>query len=153
MTKIPYDLKLDQKIRRILLDKIPLFVGVGNVFKHDDGIGVYIAEELKKDKENVIIAEMSIEKFIGKINNTQHDVLVIIDAISFNKEVGYVDIVPVSKILDQTSSTHNLSLKRIAEFFDKPVYILGIQPADVSAGEGFSNQIKKSANELLGLLL
>ena len=145
-------MKISDKLKSLIRDRDPLFVAVGNVFKNDDGVGVFIGKELEKAGKNALVVEMSVEKYVGKINRIPHDLLVIIDAISFNKDPGYADIIPVSEILDQTSNTHNLSLSHVAEFFEKPVFILGIQPENVRIGENITLAVKKSACKIIDIL-
>src|SRR6056297_3204309 len=125
-------------IEQLLSEKnYVLFAGVGNLLKKDDGVGVYISKKIKKTEYvHSINVEMSIENYIGKINQMQPDVLVLIDATDFRKQPGYWKLVPASEIRNITSNTHNISLKQLAALFDMPVYILGIQVVDISFGEG-----------------
>lgn len=134
-------------------DQLILFVGVGNVLHSDDGVGVYIAEKIKEREHiRVIKAEVSIENYIGKINSIQAQLLIIIDGVHFGKEPGYCRIMPVEQVLDFTTNTHNLSLKRISELFTAPVWILGIQPASVAFGENISPVIRKTADAILDII-
>lgn len=141
------------KLSKVLGANIPLFVGLGNVFKRDDAVGIYLCQKLLEAGKNALVVEMSIEKYVGKINNMPNDVLVLIDAVSFNKEPGFTDLVPVSEIIDQTSHTHNVSLKRVAEFFEKPVYVLGIQPENVKSGEGLTEKIQREADKCINMII
>jgi hypothetical protein len=43
-----------------------------------------------------------------------------------------------------TTGTHNISLAKLSELFNMPVYILGIQPADISFGEGMDAKGKRN---------
>ncbi len=127
-----------------------LFIGIGNVLKHDDAVGVYIGNSLLDlGISKCVVVEQSIEKFVGKINNTPHEILIFLDAVSFGKEPGYTELIPVNKLLDQTSNTHNISLGRVAEFFDHPVHVLGIQPASVKFGEGMSAVVLEAADRIV----
>ena len=64
-------------------------MGIGNVLKSDDGIGVYIAQRIQEsDTIKVLVVEVSIENYIGKINSIPHDVLILIDAVNFQTETG-----------------------------------------------------------------
>lgn len=130
-----------------------LFVGIGNVLKRDDGVGVYITNRIKETKKiKKLTVEVSIENYIGKINKLSPDVLIIIDCLEFGKTAGYYEILGVEKVKDFTVNTHNISLKRVSELFEMPVFILGIQPEDVSFGERISDKVIQSAEEILSII-
>lgn len=134
-------------------DQLKLFIGVGNVLHSDDGVGVYIAERIKeREYIRVIKAEVSIENYIGKINSMAARLLIIIDGVHFGKYPGYCSIMPVNQVLDFTTNTHNISLKRISEFFVAPVWILGIQPASIAFGEKISPAVRKTADKILNII-
>ncbi len=131
-------------------NKIILFAGIGNVLRSDDGAGVYICKGIIPD-ENIytLIVEVSIENYIKKINDLNPDILILVDCVNFNKEPGYSDLLPIDKIVDFTTNTHNISLKRVAEFFKMEVLVLGIQPASVSFGENITKEVKESADNII----
>ncbi len=139
-------------LRRLLSrkDKKVLFVGIGNLLKKDDGVGVYISTRIKSaGLISVLTAEVSIENYIGKINSLEPDVLVIIDCTDMGSAPGKYKLLPVSEINDLTFNTHNISLKRIAEFFKMPVFVLGIQPEKVDFGENISYLVRNVADKII----
>lgn len=137
-------LLLNQKHKKIL------FTGIGNVLRSDDGAGVYICKGIIPGKNiDTIIVEVSIENYIQKINDLDPDTLILVDCVNFNKEPGYSDLLPIDKIVDFTTNTHNISLKRVAEFFQMEVLVLGIQPASVSFGENMTGEVKESADNII----
>lgn len=141
------ELLLARKDRRIL------FVGIGNVLKQDDGIGVYISNHLtEKANIRVLTAEVSIENYIGKINSIDHDILVIIDCVDMGKEPGSFSILPVKNIRDMTFNTHNISLKKLSEFFKNEVFVLAIQPEKVDFGEELSYIVEDTGNRIIELI-
>ncbi len=131
-------------------NKKKLFVGIGNVLKSDDGVGVYISNKIKESFDiQKLTVEVSIENYIGKINSLNPDVLILLDCVDYGKSAGYVELLPAEKVKDFTLNTHNISLKRISELFKMPVYILGIQPENVQFGENISKTVLESANKLI----
>ncbi len=127
-----------------------LFVGIGNVLKSDDGVGVYISNKLKESSNiQKLTVEVSIENYIGKINKLNPGVLILVDCVDFGKPAGYFELLPAEKVKDFTLNTHNISLKRISELFKMPVYILGIQPEKITFGETISETVLESANKLI----
>ncbi len=134
-------------------DKSILFVGIGNVLKQDDGAGVYISNNLH-NKENVsaLTVEVSIENYIGKINSIAPDILVLIDCVDSGEVPGTSKLIPAGSVRDLTFNTHNISLKRISEFFRMPVFILGIQPEKLGFGENISYLVRKEADRIINLI-
>ncbi|MBU8891689.1 MAG: hydrogenase maturation protease [Bacteroidales bacterium] len=134
-------------------DKKKLFVGIGNVLKSDDGIGVYICDNIK-DSSSIqkLSVEISIENYIGKINSLSPDVLILVDCVEFGKQAGYYELLPAEKVKDFTLNTHNISLKRISELFKMPVFILGIQPKNIDFGEEISEIVMETACNILNII-
>jgi len=131
-------------------DKKILFIGIGNVLRSDDGAGVYICSNIKKSQHiDTLIVEVSIENYIKKINDLNPDILVLVDCADLNKVPGYAELLPVERIKDFTTNTHNISLKRVSEFFRMKVFVLGIQPYSVTIGESMSTQVKESADRII----
>lgn len=134
-------------------DRKILFVGIGNLLRQDDGIGVYISTRLKEgDNIKVITAEVSIENYIGKINSIDHDTLVLIDCVDMKKQPGTYELIHPDKVHDMTFNTHNISLKRLSEFFRKEILILAIQPEKVGFGENLSYIVRDAGNRIIELI-
>jgi hydrogenase 3 maturation protease len=145
---VPSDLK-----SVIYSDERKLFVGIGNVLKSDDGIGVYIAQQIREnDKIKALVVEVSIENYIGKINRIPHDVLILIDAVNFQQEPGFFRLLTLGEIMDYTATTHTISISKLLGFFRSPIWILGIQPQSLSLGESLSEPVKKQADAILKLI-
>ncbi|MCF8307914.1 MAG: hydrogenase maturation protease [Bacteroidales bacterium] len=132
-----------------------LFVGMGNRIKRDDGVGIYISEQLKEQGiEDIVIAENSIENYIGKINDRQAKTIVMIDAMDMTEEPGFYKLVTVSDVQNTTTNTHNLSLSTISSFFDaKNQWVLGIQPEEVTFGMGLTPQVQSAADRIVRALI
>lgn len=124
--------------------------GIGNVLKRDDGVGVYITRHLHHTtRVQGISVEVSIENYIGKINTIAPDVLILIDCMDLQAHPGHWQLMPGERISGHTTNTHNISLDRVCELFNSQVYILGIQPMDISLGEGLTPEVKKTADRLI----
>jgi len=130
-----------------------LFVGIGNILRSDDGVGVYISNHIRPSEFiSSLTVETSIENYIGKINKSDPGILILIDCVDFGQKPGYIELVPADKLTDLTFHTHNISLKKISELFNMPVLILGIQPVNTSFGEELTPVIKKTASIVLNLI-
>ena len=134
-------------------DRKILFVGIGNLLRQDDGIGVYISTHLRESGNiKVITAEVSIENYIGKINSTDHDTLVLIDCVDMKKEPGTFELIHPDRVHDMTFNTHNISLKRLSEFFRNEILILAIQPEKIGFGENLSYIVRDAGNRIIELV-
>lgn len=131
-------------------EKKILFVGIGNLLKTDDGVGVYISRKIKnKGNRSSLTVETGIENYIGKINSLTPEILVLIDCVELKSAPGTFKLLELSQIQDLTFNTHNISLRRLSEFFEMPVFILAIQPENVDFGENISYLVKKIADKII----
>jgi hydrogenase 3 maturation protease len=131
-------------------DKKLLFVGIGNLLKSDDGIGVYMSKKIRTNNHIMALtAEVSIENYIGKINSIKPDILVIIDCMDMKSKPGNHKLFSVNELEDLTFNTHNISLNRLSDFFTMPVFVLGIQPEKIDFGENISYLVRKVANNII----
>lgn len=130
-----------------------LFVGIGNVLKSDDGVGVYITQNIKETKNiSTLTVEVSIENYIGKIIALNPDLLILVDCMDINQPSGAYKIVSIDQIVDTTFNTHNISLNRLTDFFSMPIYVLGIQPETINFGESLTNNVRETADRIIGLI-
>ncbi|HBC77589.1 MAG TPA: hypothetical protein DEO60_04550 [Bacteroidales bacterium] len=146
---------MSEELKSLLLknDKKKLFVGIGNLLKRDDGVGVFISSGIKKGHNiEALTVEVSLENYIGKINKIDPDILVLIDCVEMGSVPGTSKIMSVSKLGDLTFNTHNISLKRISEFFKMPVFLLGIQPEKIDFGENMSYLVKEEAKKIINII-
>jgi hydrogenase 3 maturation protease len=127
-----------------------LFVGVGNVLRSDDGIGVYIVKRIAPiESVTTLPVEVSLENYISVINRISPEVLVVIDCIDFKKRPGYFDLLPVKDITEKVINSHHITFSRISEFFKMPVFVLGIQPGSLKVGETLTASVKESGNRII----
>ena len=131
-------------------DKKILFIGIGNILKMDDGVGVYISRKVKnRDSVSSLTVETSIENYIGKITSLNPDILVLIDCVDIKSAAGTHKLLSLNQIQDLTFNTHNISLRRLSDFFPMPVYILAIQPWKIDFGENISYLVKNVADKII----
>jgi hydrogenase 3 maturation protease len=131
-------------------DKKKLFVGIGNLLKTDDGVGVYISKRIRTNNSVLsLTVEASIENYIGKIVSLDPDILILIDCVDIKAIAGSFKLLSLNKIQDITFNTHNISLRRLSEFFTMPVYVLGIQPEKIDFGEDLSYLVKNVADKII----
>lgn len=127
-----------------------LFIGVGNVLKQDDGVGVVISRQIV-ERPNIrsLTVEVSIENYIGKINSMEPQEIVIIDCMEMGEKPGTYRILALDNVEDLTFNTHNISLGRLGDFFLYPTYVLGIQPLSIEFGDHLSPQVQLAAKRIV----
>jgi hydrogenase maturation protease len=146
---------VSESLRKLLQqkDKKILFVGIGNLLKKDDGVGVYISINIKNTlKISGLTVEVSLENYIGKINSLDPDILVLIDCVDMKAAPGTHKLMSISRIHDLTFNTHNISLSKLSEFFKMKVYLLGIQPEKIDFGENMSYIVKEEADKIINII-
>ncbi len=146
---------MPEKLKELLSrhDRTILFVGIGNVLRSDDGAGVYVSTRIRETENiKVITPEVSIENYIGKINSIDYDILILIDCVDMKRPPGSIGLIPVEEVNDLTFNTHNISLKRLSEFFRNEVLILAIQPENIAFGENLSYIVLEACNQIIELI-
>ena len=127
-----------------------LFIGVGNVLKSDDGVGVIISRQIMETIHiRALTVEVSVENYIGKINSMDPGTIVILDCMELGSSPGTYRLVSLNDVEDITFNTHNISLGRLGDFFQYPTYVLGIQPRTTEFGDELSPRVLKTANLII----
>ncbi len=130
-----------------------LFVGIGNVLRKDDGACVYIVQHINETPlKSKLLAEVSIENYIKKINRLNPGILVLVDCIDFNRKPGHYDMITIDDTHEYSLNSHHISLKRLSGFFKMPTWVIGIQPADLGVGENLSRDVLLSASKIIKMI-
>lgn len=130
-----------------------LFIGVGNVLKRDDGVGVIISKGIiERPGIRTLTVEVSIENYIGKINSLEPEEIVIIDCMELGGSPGTYRLMGLENVEDITFNTHNISLGKLADFFHYPTYVLGVQPQNVEFGDQLSPPVRAAAQKIVKII-
>lgn len=130
--------------------KKTLVLGIGNRLMMDDGIGIYVVEELQRQNYNsnltYVIGETDINYCLGQINDTEF--LVIIDAVRAGKEPGEITVIPLDKITGQQYpgySCHNFHLIDLLGH-NKALkgVLIGIEAFEINYSTGLSKVLAAS---------
>lgn len=123
-----------------------LVLGIGNRLMADDGIGLYVVEELmqKNNVENVryIIGETDMYFCLEQIR--EYEKLIIVDALDAGENPGDISIIRLGhsdKDINIGLSHHNLHLIDLIRLYHikTEVILIGIKPFDISFKVGLSN--------------
>jgi len=134
-----------------------VILGIGNTLKMDDGIGIYLVNELKKiyKDEEVKIYEIGIEtwRILPVIEEENCEDFLIIDAINLGYLPGMVYIAKNPKFSDfYFLSLHEKNyiadLFFMKKDFLKNIYIFGIEPYKIEWGYGLSDLLKEKFDEI-----
>ena len=131
-----------------------IFLGVGNTLRGDDGFGPALIEKLKDETEFTCIDDGSApENYIGKISKENPDTVIIVDAAHLDRAPGEYDILEKNDIMNSGLTTHDLSPNMFIEYLEKEtgadIYMLAVQPENVSFGEEMSENVRKAVGEIL----
>ncbi|MGB2630080.1 MAG: hydrogenase 3 maturation endopeptidase HyCI [Candidatus Omnitrophota bacterium] len=138
--------------KKILKGKV-VFVGIGNVLRGDDAFGPALIEKLKAETDLTCIdAGSAPENYTGKIIKEDPDTVVIADAAHLDLKPGEYAFLKKEEIAKTGLTTHDLSPNLFLEFLEKEtkagIYMLAVQPENVSFGEEMSESIKNAISEI-----
>lgn len=135
-----------------------LVITVGNRLRSDDGVAPYIAEQAKRPKKGIIILDAGErpEDILWKAIEARPERVVIIDAADFGGEHGEVRAIPEEFIPENPISTHRFPLRVISRLVTEDtgarVDFICIQPQSVGFGEGLSERVRSSAEEIVMIM-
>jgi len=145
-----------------------VIVGIGNPLRGDDGLGPALIERLTqplrakaglkgKVKTVCIDAGNSPESYTGKIVKENPDTVLLVDAVHLNLPPGQYRILLPEEILKSGFTTHDISPRMFIEYLKTQtranIYMLGVQPENVSLGEKMSGSIKRTLEEMAKLIM
>lgn len=122
-----------------------LVLGIGNRLMMDDGIGVYVVEELKNRNKNpdirYIIGETDIYFCLNLIEKASY--IIIVDAVCLNKQPGAISTIPLGQVFKNPIhpiSVHDSHLLSEIEMTDKSTegLLIGIEPYEINYSFGLS---------------
>ncbi len=137
------------------IDNKTVIMGIGSTLKSDDGVGIFVAESLKKiGLENVIVAGATPEHWLGFLTKEKFKKLLIVDSVLFGGEKGEIKLLDLKEISERFGLTHSSSLHLFYDFISKEgaikeLKVLAIMPVSLEVGESLSAPVKRSAGEII----
>lgn len=134
-------------------------LGVGNILRGDDGVGIKIVEELKEKSlpSNIKVLELGTGglKIIHKLEEFER--VLIIDSVKMNSEPGDFRFFSPSevKFLKKSDGTHGTSIMEIIKisenlgFSPDEITILGIQPKNQKLGTDLSDEVEEKIPKII----
>ncbi|RLI29989.1 hydrogenase 3 maturation endopeptidase HyCI [Candidatus Bathyarchaeota archaeon] len=140
--------------------RLLLILGIGNLLRRDDAVGVYVVDELEGKVPSwvkLIRCEAVPENYLGVIKRLNPSHVLLVDAAHLGEAPGAYRLVPPEWVVGETLSTHRLPLYITAEYIRREtgakVAILAIQPASIDFGEGLTSEVKRSVSKIVAVLL
>jgi len=147
-----------EELRQRTLNKKVLILGIGNRLRGDDAVGSILAERLKKKLDVPIIdAEDVPENYLGPIETSGANIVLVLDAADLGANPGDFSLIEMSQLKEIAVSTHtaNLSLLFRAIPADRrpDAVLVAIQPEQTEAGLGLSRSVAMAMRALERLLV
>jgi len=151
-----------------------VILGVGNILKGDDGIGVYVAEKLKEyiekveqrakeDKtrgDRVMVVAINCgttpENYTSIIKKSSPDRLIVVDAADLGLSPGLCRIIPPERVGVMCISTHNMPLSLFTSYvghFCQDIVLVGIQPERMDFGAKLSSVARRAGGQVVNLII
>lgn len=129
-----------------------IFIGIGNMLRGDDAVGVVLAQRLRLEI-SIIDAGITPENYLGKIINLNPEEVWIIDALDFGATPGEYKVFKAEELSsDHLFFTHNFSLELFCEYLKKNIqaviFILGIQPKSTEFSQRLSEEVEIALPEI-----
>jgi hydrogenase maturation protease len=138
-------------------------IGLGNILLRDEGVGVHVINTIRQrytftpDVEVIDGGTMGLDllPFLeGK------DRVLIIDAVDFGREPGYIGIIEndaIPSMLNPKLSVHHIGLSdllfaaKLMGISPSEIRLVGIQPESIDVGLDMTEGIRGKVEEILGL--
>lgn len=141
-----------------------LIVGAGNTLMKDDALGIIALEQLKKivDNPNVSFFNAGTDIFKLLIFQEKFKKIIILDVIQMGNEPGTIYRLNLDKIKEKQSevSAHQIKLTEALKLIklihknlcNTEIILYGIEPEEVSFGEGLTKKVNKSLKYLVNIV-
>jgi hydrogenase 3 maturation protease len=149
---------MESVFRDILKGKV-VIVGIGNILRADDGLGPVLVEKLRNNRAEAVCidAGSAPENYAGKIAKLKPDTILLVDAVHLGLKAGEYRILKKSEILRSGLTTHDISPNMFIDYLESrtqaDIYLLGVQPGNISFGQSMSDRVKKVLNRLSVLII
>jgi hydrogenase maturation protease len=135
-------------------------VGVGNVERADDGVGVFVAETLAgAGIEDVIVAGTTPERWMTALAAGTYDTVLFVDAVGLDADPGSAVLMDAQEIEARFPqvSTHRISLGTLARLVGSEagarVLLLGVRPGTLAERRGLTPVVEETARALAAILV
>ena len=134
----------------------PVFVGIGNRDRSDDGVGIELSLELKKHGVKDVWLESEVRENKTLWKDRSNRPIIFLDAVDFKEWPGKIVVLPLRHVLSHSLLSHKflpfVSAKTSYESL-KNSYVLGIQPESIEEGNEISMPVRLAIKNVLGQVI
>ncbi|MBK8616630.1 MAG: hydrogenase maturation protease [Anaerolineales bacterium] len=147
-----------EELQARIADKNVLLFGVGNRQRGDDGVGSYLLKRLQKKIKIPLLDGGDVpENYIGQIEASGANFVLIVDAADFGASPGEIALIELSDLKKIGASTHSANLSLLLKVIPKDkrpeTLLVAIQPGSTSPGKGLSEAVRNSLDGLDSLFV
>ena len=143
------------KLDEIKKKDSPIFIGVGKRNRSDDGAGIELALELRRQG----VRDVWLESEMGEREASWKDGLrpvVFLDAVDFKEKPGKVTFFPLHHVFSNSALSHRLLpfiSSQINNMQIRNSFVLGIQPESIEEGQKISGPVREALTEVFKQLI
>ena len=131
------------------------FIGLGNPYRSDDGVGIKFISKIKNHYKNAFTEFDNITEIVLDLcNNNEKDLVIFVDSSDFQAEAGEIRITVYDEIEDFGKHFHKIPLKlymKLLQKAGKQTFLIAIQPESIK--EINKPKLSKKNNESLNFLV
>ncbi|MGM0752580.1 MAG: hydrogenase maturation protease [Bacillota bacterium] len=133
-----------------------IVLGIGNQLMMDDGVGIYLVEELSKLNHtphvSFLIGESDIDYCMGEIKKATF--VIIVDAVYSGNNPGELTVYPLDHLHEYQTldiSAHNFHLFQSLYQQRETIkgYLIGVEPYEIKFHIGLSNSLQEKWKTIL----
>lgn len=147
-----------EELRQRTQGKKVLILGIGNRLRGDDAVGSILAERLSKKLDIPIIDAGDVpENYLGPIEASGADLVLVLDAADLGASPGDLSLIEMTQLKAMGVSTHTANLSLVFRVIPKvrrpEAVLVAIQPEQTEAGQGLSRSVDIAMKGLERLLV
>ncbi len=133
-------------------------LGIGNDLRTDDGLGLFIIDNLKIDDPRIMIENVGSvpEGFAKNLASFGAERVIMVDAADMLKPPGHIELITKDRIGGIAISTHRMPLSFLMMYLEQETgaktLLIGIQPKSMQFGEGLTPEIQEVVDKTIASL-
>ena len=130
-------------------------LGIGNDLRTDDGLGLFIIDNLKIDDPSIMIENVGSvpEGFAKNLASFGAERVIMVDAADMLKPPGHIELITKDRIGGITISTHRMPLSFLMMYLEQETggksLLIGIQPKSIQFGDGLTPEIQEVVDKTI----
>lgn len=108
------------------------FIGLGNLYRTDDGFGIALSNKLKSIFMNVYTEFDNLDEIILNFcKDSERSLVIFLDTADFEGEAGDIKVIPFDEVEDAIKHFHKIPVKLYMKLLmksKKETYIIAVKP-------------------------